>query len=585
MLDGDLQKRSGWIPNRSRGTEMSLDAPRNVNYKLVEQIPIVTYVLEPGEPSNMVYCSPQIEDMLGYPPEVYEKDPGYWVRTLHPDDREQVLAEDARVGLAGGLFDMEYRCIARDGRTVWVYDRASVEKDDEGRPRYRQGIMLDITARKGLEERLIIRAFHDPLTGLSNRALFMEHLERALARRDLRERPVAVLFLDLDNFKLVNDSFGHEVGDQLLMALAGRLQTCVRPEDTVARMGGDEFTILLGDIRDTTDVVRVAERIIEEFRIPFVLEEREIFVSASVGIATSVSSRNRPSSLLKNADLALYEAKRKGKSCYEIFEETMKKGFGRHPAPEDDLRRALEREEFTVYYQPKVALDTGDIVGIEALVRWRHPERGLIPPGTFIPRAEKTGLIVPIGRWVLREACEQAIRWQEYYPDLPLTVSVNLSTRQIQDPQLVEVVSEILEETGLEPDKLTLELTEQAAMDGEEYAKLWSLKSLGLHLEIDDFGTGYFSLPYLRRLPVDTLKVDCSFVWRLDRDHESKAIISAAAVLARSLGQEIVAECVETIEQFTHLRELNFGRAQGNYFARPLPSDEVSTLLATGTLS
>lgn len=563
---------------------MNAEPNEDGKHTLVEQLPIVTYVLKPGEPSNMVYCSPQIEDMLGYPPEVYEEDPGFWIRALHPDDREQVLAEDARVGSTGEPFEMEYRCIARDGRTVWVYDRASVEKDDEGRPRYRQGIMLDITARKVLEERLIIRAFHDPLTGMSNRALFMEHLERALARRDLRERPVAVLFLDLDNFKLVNDSFGHEVGDQLLMAIAGRLQTCVRPEDTVARMGGDEFTMLLGDIRDTTDAVRVAERIIEELRVPFVLEEREIFVNASVGIATSVSARNLPSSLLKNADLALYEAKRKGKTRYEIFEEMMKKGIGRHPTPEDDLRRALEREEFIVYYQPKVALDTGNIVGIEALVRWRHPERGLIPPGTFIPLAEKTGLIVPIGRWVLREACEQAIRWQGYYPDLPLTVSVNLSTRQIQDPQLVEEVSEILEETGLESDKLTLELTEQAAMDGEEYAKLWSLKSLGLQLEIDDFGTGYFSLPYLQRLPIDTLKVDCSSAWRL-ADREGETIISAAAVLARTLGQEIVAECVETGEQLAQLRELNFGQAQGNYFASSLPSDEISTLLAAGTLS
>ncbi len=231
-----------------------------------------------------------------------------------------------------------------------------------------------------------------------------------------------------------------------------------------------------------------------------------------------------------------------------------------------------------------MALETGRIVGIEALVRWKHPTRGLIPPGTFIPLAEKTGLIVPIGQWVLRKTCEQAISWQEYYPGLPLTVSVNLSPRQVRDPQLVEEVSKILEETGLEPGKLVLELAEQVAMDGEEFTRLRDLKSLGLRLEIDDFGTGYFSLPYLRRLPVDTLKVDCSSAWRLE-GRDGEMIISAATVLARALGQEIVAECVETGEQLTHLRELNFGRAQGNYFARPLPSDEVSTLLAAGTLS
>jgi diguanylate cyclase (GGDEF)-like protein/PAS domain S-box-containing protein len=563
---------------------MSLDPSRNGNYKLVEQIPVVTYVLEFGEPSSIVYCSPQIEDMLGYSLEAYEEDPAYWIQVLHPDDREQVLAEDARVGSTGEPFEMEYRCIAHDGRTVWVYDHASVEKDDEGRPRYRRGVMLDITARKALEERLISRAFHDPLTGLSNRVLFMEHLERALARRAIRESPVAVLFLDLDNFKLVNDSFGHDVGDQLLMAFAGRLQACVRPEDTVARLGGDEFTVLLEDIADTADTVRVAERIIEDLRVPFVLEEREIFINASIGIASSASARNRPSDLLKNADLALYEAKRNGKTRYEIFEEMMKRGFGEHPTPERDLRRAFEREEFIVYYQPKVALETGRIVGIEALVRWKHPTRGLIPPGTFIPLAEKTGLIVPIGQWVLRKTCEQAISWQEYYPGLPLTVSVNLSPRQVRDPQLVEEVSKILEETGLEPGKLVLELAEQVAMDGEEFTRLCDLKSLGLRLEIDDFGTGYFSLPYLRRLPVDTLKVDCSSAWRLE-GCDGEMIISAATVLARALGQEIVAECVETGEQLTQLRELNFGRAQGNYFARPLPSDEVSALLAAGTLS
>jgi diguanylate cyclase (GGDEF)-like protein/PAS domain S-box-containing protein len=555
------------------------------SHKLVEQIPAVTYVLEFGEPSSIVYCSPQIEDMLGYPPEVYEEDPAYWIQVLHPDDREQVLAEDARVGSTGEPFDMEYRCVTRDGRTVWVYDRASVEKDDEGRPRYRQGIMLDITARKVLEERLVIRAFHDPLTGLSNRALFMEHLERALARRDIRERPVAVLFLDLDNFKLVNDSFGHEVGDQLLMAIAGRLQTCVRPEDTVARLGGDEFTVLLEDVADTADAVRVAGRIMEELRAPFVLEGREIVINASVGIASSASARNRPGNLLKNADLALYEAKRNGKTRYEVFEEMMKRGFGEHPTPEEDLRRAFEREEFIVYYQPKVALETGSIVGIEALVRWKHPERGLIPPGTFIPLAEKTGLIIPIGRWVLRKACEQAINWQEHYPGLLLTVSVNLSTRQIQDPQLVEEVSKILEETGLEPERLVLELPEQTAMDGEEFTKLCDLKSLGLQLEIDDFGTGYFSLRCLERLPVDTLKVDCSSAWGFGQGREGKAIISAAAGLAHALNRKIVAETVETAEQLTHLRTLGFRQAQGNYFTTSLPSNEVSALLAAGTLS
>lgn len=306
---------------------------------------------------------------------------------------------------------MEYRCVARDGRTVWVYDRASVESDEEGRPRYRRGVMLDITARKDFEEQLIHQAFHEPLTGLANRALFMDHLRHALARTDRRRGLVAVLFLDLDNFKLLNDSFGHNVGDQLLMAVAGRLRACVRPEDTVARLGGDEFTVLLEDIENTAEAVRVAERIIEALRAPFVLKEYRIFASASVGIASSTFPQDRPSDLLKNADLALYEVKRKGKARYEIFEEMTKMGSERYPMLEEDLRQALEREEFIIYYQPKVALETGAIVGVEALIRWNHPKLGLIPPTTFIPLAEKSGLIIPIGRWVLRNACEQALDW------------------------------------------------------------------------------------------------------------------------------------------------------------------------------
>ncbi|MGB3681937.1 MAG: EAL domain-containing protein [Rubrobacteraceae bacterium] len=552
---------------------------------LIEQLPVVTYVLELGGSSKIVYCSPQIEDMLGYPPEAYEEDPGFWVRMLHPDDRAQVLAEDARGGSAGEPFEMEYRCVARDGRMVWIHDRASVERDDGGRPKYRRGIMLDITARKVFEERLVSQAFQDFLTGLPNRVLFMDRLEHALAYTDRRERLVSMLFIDLDNFKHVNDSFGHDVGDQLLISFAGRLQACVRPEDTIARLGGDEFAVLIEEVSDKMDAVRVARRIIEELRVPFVLEGREISINASIGIASSASARNRPGSLLKNADLALYEAKRKGKTRYEIFEETMERGFGRYPTPEKDLYRAFEREEFLIYYQPKVALATGDILGVESLVRWNHPERGLIPPGTFIPLAEKTGLIVPIGLWVLRKACEQVVSWREEYPELPLTMSVNLSTRQIRDPLLVEETAKILEETGLEPGKLVLELADQVAMDGEDFVRLRDLKSLGLQLEIDDFCNGYFSLSYLERLPVDTLKVDCAFAWGAGRGRDGKAIVSAATGLARALGRKVVAESVETGEQLAFLKALDFGQAQGNYFARSLPGGEISALLAAGTLS
>lgn len=299
---------------------------------LVERIPCVTYVQELGDPSVTVYCSPQVEDMLGYPPEVYKKDPEHWIKVLHPDDRARVLAEDIRVSSTGGPFETEYRCIARDSRTVWVYDKASVTRDEEGRPRFREGVMFDITGRKALEEQLRHQAFHDPLTNLPNRALFMDRLEHALARMERRGGAIAVLFMDLDNFKPINDTFGHRVGDRLLVAVAGRVRNCLRPEDTLARLGGDEFTVLVEGVEDSEDAVRVTERIIGAFRESFISDGRELSVSASIGTALGTAPAKSPEDLLRDADLALYEAKRKGKAGYEIFRvATGASGTGQRP--------------------------------------------------------------------------------------------------------------------------------------------------------------------------------------------------------------------------------------------------------------
>lgn len=545
---------------------------------LTERIPAVTYVLEVGEPSATVYCSPQIEAMLGYPPDVYEKDRMHWIKVLHPDDRERILAEDARAGSTGEPFDAEYRCVARDGRTVWVHDKALVTRNEEGLPRFREGVMFDVTRRKVFEEQLEHLAFHDPLTDLPNRTLFMDRLRHALARTDRRGKAVAVLFVDLDDFKRVNDSLGHDAGDRLLVAIANTLKTCIRPEDTVARFGGDEFAVVLEDIAGATDATLVAERLVGQLRTLFTLEGREVYVSASVGIALGTSAQDRPGDLLRNADLALYEAKRKGKARYEVFDGTARD----RPAPEEDLRQALERGEFTVHYQPKITLETGVLAGAEALVRWRHPERGLLAAEGFMTLAERSGLIVPIGQWVLGEACEQAATWQGLYPHSPLTMSVNLSAQQLRQPGFVAEVAKILRETGLDPSRLVLEVTERVAMDGEEFATLSELKGLGLRLEVDDFGTGYFSLSYLERLPVDSLKVDCSTVWGSGRGGDGEVIASAAASLAHTLDREAVAERVETGEQLARLRELGFDRVQGLYFAGSLPSEEVSALLAAG---
>lgn len=333
--------------------------------RLLEKIPAVVYVLEVGEPSRTVCCGPQIEAMLGYPPDAYEKDRTHWIKVLHPDDRERILAEDARASSTGEPLDLEYRCVARDGRTVWVHDKAVMTRNEAGLAQFREGVMVDVTRRKVLEKQLEHLAFQDPLTDLPNRTLFMDRLGHALTRTDRRGKAVAVLFVDLDDFKRVNDSLGHDAGDRLLVAIANRLKTSVRPEDTVARLSGDEFAVLLEDVTDAADAALVAERIVSGPLPSFALEGRKICATASVGIVLGTFAQNQPGDLLRHADLAPYEAKRKGKARYEVFDGTTK---GR-PAPEKGLRRAPEGRELTVHYQPKITLETGIVTGAEAGTR------------------------------------------------------------------------------------------------------------------------------------------------------------------------------------------------------------------------
>jgi diguanylate cyclase (GGDEF)-like protein/PAS domain S-box-containing protein len=438
----------------------------------------------------------------------------------------------------------------------------------------------DITERKALEKKLQYQAFHDPLTDLPNRALFMDRLGHALARAGQQATEVAVLFTDLDNFKVINDSLGHKAGDQLLVAVAQRLKACLRPVDTVARLGGDEFTLLLEGVTGVSDAARVAERIAQELRAPFALEAHEVFATTSTGIAVSSSAQGQPTDLLRHADLAMYRAKSKGKACYEVFEPNMSTDALERLELETDLRRALGREEFRVYYQPEILLESGDIVGMEALVRWEHPEHGLLLPQEFLPIAEESNLIMPIGQWVLREACKQLRTWQEQYPNLaPLVMSVNLSTREFFQPSLI---AEILRETGVDPRTLQLEITEGAvAYDNAQNANntLWNLKTLGVQLAIDDFGMGYSSLSYLKRFPVDLLKIDRSFVRELGKDLKDTKIVAAIIHLARALDLKVIAEGVETAEQVEQLRKMECDMVQGSYFSKPLPSGAVSDLL------
>jgi diguanylate cyclase (GGDEF)-like protein len=468
-----------------------------------------------------------------------------------------------------------------------VHRRAEVLRDEEGEPLRMIGTVHDVTERKALEEQLEYQALHDALTGLPNRALFMDRLDHAVVRAGRREAQLAVLFMDLDDFKVVNDSLGHEAGDKLLVAVAERLRACLRPEDTAARLGGDEFTILLEDLTGVGGAIRVAERIAEALQTAFVLGRREVFVTASFGIALWDEARQSPADLLRNADQAMYRAKHAGKARYEVFEEAMNARALERLEMENDLRRALERREFTVHYQPVVMLEAVKFVGFEALVRWDRPEHGLLTAGEFVPLAEDTGLIIPIGRWVLQEACRQARDWQQRYPsDPPPTVFVNLSAKQLQDPDLVQTVSRTTRQTGLDPRCLELEITEGAAMDDAPAtaAVLEELKTLGVRVAIDDFGTGYSSLSYLERFPVDSLKVDCSFIGSLGRDPGATVLVRAMIDLAHALGSRVIAEGVETDEQLRRVRELGCDLAQGYHFSRPLPGEEAGALLETRAL-
>ncbi len=440
----------------------------------------------------------------------------------------------------------------------------------------------DTSDRKALEQ-VTHQAFHDPLTDLANRALFTERVAAALVRRgDSSTETVAVLLLDLDDFKTVNDSLGHAAGDELLIAVAARLRSCVRPGDTLARLAGDEFAILLDDLDDERAAVAVAKRVGARLEAPFEIEEMEIAVRASIGISLGQTPDARPDDLMRDADVAMYEAKARGKGGFQVLEPHMRHAVVKRMELKADLRHALERGELHVHYQPYVKLADESIAGAEALLRWEHAERGLIPPLDFIPLAEEMGLIVPIGRWVLRTACAQAVDWGRRFPELgPLTLSVNVSARQLQDRTFVGEVAEILTEHGLSPERVVLELTASSLVEDPDQAvrRLEELRELGIRLAIDDFGTGYSSLGYLPRYPIEILKVHRAFVSELGRHPEEPALATAIVQLAQHLGMQTIAEGVEDGAQVDALRALGCGYAQGFHFSQPLPGDEFATLL------
>jgi diguanylate cyclase (GGDEF)-like protein/PAS domain S-box-containing protein len=473
----------------------------------------------------------------------------------------------------------------RDGRVCQAEMTITNLLDDENV----RGLVLntrDISERKELEEQLVHEAFHDALTKLANRALFKDRVDLSLRRRQNSDASVSVLFLDLDGFKEVNDSLGHAAGDQLLIEVADRLRASVRPEDTVARFGGDEFAVLIESVADSQDAEVVAARIVAGLNGALQIDSQEIHVRASIGIATAGPDAEDTDQLMRNADLAMYHAKAAGDGGFASYDPQMHSGLVERLQLEADLRRALEADELELHYQPTIELTTGTVIGFEALVRWRHPSRGLVPPADFIPLAEATGLIRPIGLWVLREACRQAAVWDADDAVRQLTMSVNVSGRQFDRTDLPATVAAVLAETGLPADRLCLEMTESVLMnDTEENLDLLvRLKNIGVRLAIDDFGTGYSSLSYLRRFPVDTLKIDRSFVERLSEQSDDATLARTIVQLGQSLGLSTVAEGIEQYNQFLALRRMGCELGQGYYFDRPLPAPAATRLLAETTL-
>ncbi len=535
--------------------------------------------------TDRVFYSPRWKAMLGFNDGDVGDSPREWLDRIHPDDRPPFRRHlDAHLSGASDHFEFEHRMRNAAGEYLWVLARGVAVRDDRGRAYRMAGSQTDITARKRAEHQLQHDALHDGLTGLANRVLFMDRLACALADLQRRAAPnFAVLFFDLDRFKNINDSLGHTLGDKLLVGIARRLEHFLRPGDTVARLGGDEFAILIHRVDDASGAIHVADRIQEVLCMNFSIDGHDVMVTASIGIAHSSTGYTNPEEILRDADIAMYRAKAAGKARYEVFDRDMHHSAVALLKLETELRRSANRGEFEMHYQPIVSLEHGRIVGFEGLVRWLHPQRGLVFPDHFIAIAEETGLIVPIGWWVLRQSCRQARRWQRQFPsEPPLWISVNMSGKLFMRSNMVDELLGILEETGLEPRSLRLEVTENVVLDHADLAvrNLMELRSLGIQLSIDDFGTGYSSLSYLQRFHYDSLKIDRSFVSKLGAGGESRAIVETILNLANSLGIGVVAEGIETAEQAERLRQMQCSLGQGYWFSRPLAVTDAEELIA-----
>ncbi|MEZ4599043.1 MAG: EAL domain-containing protein [Syntrophotaleaceae bacterium] len=534
--------------------------------------------------TGMVTVSDEYARMLGYDPAEYRITFTDWVTQLHPDDRDHALTVyQEYISGHRAVYAHEFRMKTRSGQWKWIHSAGKVlERDKLGQPLRMLGIHKDISEEKESAARYEYLATHDVLTGLANRVLLRDRIEQSIHYAHRTRRLVAVLLIDLDRFKFVNESLGHDSGDELLKVVAGRLRESVREADTVARFGGDEFVILLAEVADEIDVEPVAEKILHRLCQPCRINGREITITGSLGISIYPSDGANSENLIRYADIAMYRAKEEG-NCCRFYSPAMGLRSRETLELDADLRRALERQELLLHYQPKVELATGRIIGAEALLRWQHPQRGMIPPGRFIPLAEETGLILPIGEWVLTEACRQISAWKgENFAQLP--VAVNLSARQFRKIDLADSVRRILEKTGVDRGLLELELTESMIMHDPLAAvtTMQELKALGVRLALDDFGTGYSSLNYLRRFPVDCLKIDGSFIHDVPDDPSAAAVAASIVAIARSLGLNSVAEKVETREQLDFLIACGCEGYQGFLFSPAVPADELTAMLRNG---
>lgn len=580
----DIEKGFFYLTGREITARKHAEQHMQLWSRVVEVASNGVLITDPNQPGNpIVSVNPAFEQATGY---AADDIVGHNCRFLQGDDRDQAEIDRLRSAVKEG---QECRVVLRnyrkDGSLFWNELFVAPVRDTGGKITHFIGIQNDITERKSYEAQLEYQATHDALTRLPNRTLFYDRLNQALAHAHRSGQQVAILFVDLDRFKMINDSLGHAIGDVLLQTVAARLKACMREGDTMARLGGDEFVIVLledqlGKWPQELVSSTLAYRILEVLEQPFSLKGRELFISCSIGISLFPGDGEDPQTLLQNADAAMYRAKQQGRNGVQFYTQNMNARALERLELEKDLRYALKRQELELYYQPQVDLEHGQIIGMEVLLRWHHPQRGWVSPAQFIPLAEETGLIVPIGEWVLRTACAQARAWQDQ--GLPaVCIGVNLSARQFLQVDLIDLVARVLQETGLAPTCLELEITEGLLMQDVERAidTLGVLRSMGVRLSIDDFGTGYSSLNYLKRFPIDRLKIDKSFVNDIIIDADNAAIVLAVIAMAHSLRLKVIAEGVETETQLAFLRSKNCDEIQGYYFSRPLPATEMAALL------